>query len=53
MRKKQLWKQYAGAIALLVVPVLGKADVVLDWNATMQAVVSTPGGGNVSSPRET
>jgi hypothetical protein len=41
MRKTQLWKRYAGAIVLLVLPALGKADVVLDWNVIMQAMVST------------
>jgi hypothetical protein len=41
MRKTQFWKRYARAIALLVLPVLGKADVVLDWNAIMQATVTT------------
>jgi hypothetical protein len=40
MRKAQLWKRYAGAVALLVLPALGKADVILDWNAIMQATVS-------------
>ena len=35
MRKTQLWKRYAGAVALLVLPTLGKADVILDWNATL------------------
>ena len=41
MRKTQFWKRYAGAIALLILPVLGKADVIMDWNAIMQAIVST------------
>src|SRR6476646_7736660 len=41
MRKTQFWKRYARAIALLILPVLGKADVVLDWNAIMQATVTT------------
>src|ERR1051326_8039071 len=41
MRKIHLWKRYAGAVALLVLPALGKADVVQDWNAIMQTTVST------------
>jgi hypothetical protein len=41
MRKTQFWKRYAVAIALLIVPVLGKADIIMDWNAIMQAIVST------------
>ena len=41
MRKTQLWKRSVGAVVLLVIPALGKADVVLDWNATMQTTVST------------
>ena len=40
MRKTQFWKRYARAIALLILPALGKADVILDWNAIMQATVS-------------
>src|SRR5215831_17927287 len=41
MRKTQFWKRYVGAIALLILPVLGKADVIIDWNTVMQAIVST------------
>jgi hypothetical protein len=38
--KRQLWKPYYSVMALLLMPAAGKADVVLDWNAIMQATVS-------------
>jgi hypothetical protein len=41
MSKRQLWKPCYGAIALLLIPAFGKADVILDWNAIMQATVSS------------
>ncbi len=40
MTKRQLWKPYYSVMALLLMPAAGKADVVLDWNAIMQATVS-------------
>ncbi len=40
MRKRQLWKVYCSVMALLTMPAAGKADVILDWNAIMQATVS-------------
>jgi hypothetical protein len=39
--KRQLWKPYYSVMALLLMPAAGKADVILDWNAIMQATVST------------
>ena len=41
MRNRQLWKPYCSVMALLMMPAAGKADVVLDWNAIMQATVGT------------
>ena len=41
MRKVQLWKPYCSVLALVLMPAAGRADVVLDWNAIMQATVST------------
>ena len=41
MRKRQLWKRYCGVMALLLLPQAGRADVILDWNAIMQATVGT------------
>src|SRR6266850_2575155 len=40
VRKRQLWKPYCSVMALLLMPAAGKADVILDWNAIMQATVS-------------
>jgi hypothetical protein len=39
--RRQLWKPYYSVMALLLMPAAGKADVVLDWNAIMQGIVST------------
>lgn len=39
MRKRQLWKRYCSVMALLMMPAAGKADVILDWNAIMQATI--------------
>jgi hypothetical protein len=41
VKTKQLWKPYGSVMALLLLPATGKADVVQDWNAIMQAIVST------------
>src|SRR5262245_59556490 len=40
VRKRQLWKPYYSMMALLLMAATGKADVILDWNAIMQATVS-------------
>ena len=40
MRNIQLWKRYCSVIALLLIPAAGRAEVILDWNAIMQATVS-------------
>lgn len=40
MKKRQLWKRYFSVIALLLIPAAGRAEVILDWNAIMQATVS-------------
>ena len=41
MKTNQLWKPCCSVVALLMLPALGKTDVILDWNAIMQATVST------------
>jgi hypothetical protein len=41
VRQTQFWKRYTCAIALLILPALCKADVILDWNAIMEAMVTT------------
>jgi hypothetical protein len=41
VKQRKFWKRHAGAIAMLILPALGKADVILDWNLIMQAIVTT------------
>jgi hypothetical protein len=39
MRTRQLWKLYCAVMALLMMPAVGKADVILDWNVIMQGII--------------
>ena len=41
MTTNKMGRRYWSLLAILLVPALVKADVVLDWNAIMQATVST------------
>jgi hypothetical protein len=41
LRTRQLWKPYFTLIALMAIPVAGRADAVLDWNTIMQGIVSS------------
>lgn len=41
MRSKQLWKPLCGVLVLLFIPLPGRSDVVQDWDAIMQATVSS------------
>jgi hypothetical protein len=41
LKTKQHWKSYRSIAALLLLPALGNADVVQDWNAIMQNTVSS------------
>ena len=40
LRKVAIWKPYCSVLALLLTAGAGRADVILDWNAIMQATVS-------------
>jgi hypothetical protein len=39
--RKQLWKPFCGLLALLLMSLTGRSDVVQDWDAIMQAAVSS------------
>jgi hypothetical protein len=39
--RKQLWKPFCALFVLLLIPLTGKSDVVQDWDAIMQATVSS------------
>jgi hypothetical protein len=41
MSRKQLWKPFCGLLVLLLIPLIGRSDVVQDWDAIMQATVSS------------
>ena len=41
MSRKQLWKPLCGLLVLLFIPLPGRSDVVQDWDAIMQATVSS------------
>jgi hypothetical protein len=41
MGRKQLWKPFCGLLGLLFIPLAGRSDVVQDWDAIMQATVSS------------
>jgi hypothetical protein len=41
MSRKQLWKPYCALLVLLFIPLIGRSDVVQDWDAIMQATVSS------------
>jgi hypothetical protein len=41
MNRKQSWKPLCGLLVLLFIPLTGRSDVVQDWNAIMQATVSS------------
>jgi hypothetical protein len=41
MSRKQLWKPFCGLFVLLFIPMPGRSDVVQDWDAIMQATVSS------------
>src|SRR5579883_2316188 len=41
MIRQQLWKPLCGLLALLCIPSPGRSDAVQDWNAIMQATVSS------------
>jgi hypothetical protein len=41
MGRKQLWKPFCGLLGLLIIPLPGRSDVVQDWDAIMQATVSS------------
>ncbi len=41
MSRKQLWKPFCGLLVLLFIPLTGRSDVVQDWDAIMQATVSS------------
>jgi hypothetical protein len=41
MNRKQSWIPSCGLLVLLFIPLTGRADVVQDWNAIMQATVSS------------
>ena len=41
MNRKQSWKPLGGLLLFLFIPSAGRSDVVQDWNAIMQATVST------------
>src|SRR5450755_4667493 len=41
MSRKQLWKPLCGLLVLLFIPLTGRSDVVQDWDAIMQATVSS------------
>jgi hypothetical protein len=41
MNRKQSWKPLCGLLVLLFMPLAGRSDVVQDWNAIMQAAVSS------------
>ena len=41
MSRKQLWKPWCGLLVLLFIPLTGRSDVVQDWDAIMQATVSS------------
>ena len=41
MSRKQLGKTLCGLLVLLVIPSVGRSDVVQDWDAIMQATVSS------------
>jgi hypothetical protein len=41
VKNRHLWKSYCAAAAVLLTAASTKADVVLDWNAIMQATVGT------------
>jgi hypothetical protein len=41
MSSKQLWKPLCGVLVLLFIPLPGRSDVVQDWDAIMQATVSS------------
>ena len=39
--RKQLWKPFCGLLVLLIIPLPSRSDVVQDWDAIMQATVSS------------
>jgi hypothetical protein len=41
MTRKPLWKPSCGLLMVLLIPLSGRSDVVQDWNATMQEIVSS------------
>jgi hypothetical protein len=41
MSRNQLWKPLCGLLVLLFTPLTGRSDVVQDWDAIMQATVSS------------
>src|ERR1035438_6865570 len=41
MNRKHSWKPLCGLLVLLFIPSTGRSDVVQDWNAIMQATVSS------------
>lgn len=41
MSREQLWKPFCGLLILLSIPMPGRSDVVQDWDAIMQATVSS------------
>ncbi len=41
MSSKQLWKPFCGLLVLLFIPLTGRSDVIQDWDAIMQATVSS------------
>ena len=41
MSRNQLWKPVCGLLVLLSIPLTGRSDVVQDWNAIMQATVTS------------
>jgi hypothetical protein len=41
MRRKHLWRPSCGLLVLLFIPMTGRSDVVQDWDAIMQATVSS------------
>ncbi len=41
MSRKQLWNPFCGLLVLLFLPLTGRSDVVQDWDAIMQATVSS------------
>jgi len=41
MSRKRLWKPLCALLGLLFVPLTGRSDVVQDWDAIMQATVSS------------